>query len=536
MLVKGGRHGRVRLRQGDVLQVELQFKEKALAPGVRLYSNLTASGDFTVVDVIADASGAFKIQIPTPLAGTFFFTLQYTMDGQQWYWMRGELWQLLVFPRPLQGLRLYTLIPTASGPMSQWKAVLQRAAELGFNMVHILPVTKQGYSQSPYAATDLFAIEPDFLPAGADPTSMKDFEALVEEARKLGLGLCLDLVLNHVAVDSEIARHCPHWIYPDAIENDGLKRNGFVNHDGFHKWNDLALINYQHPDPRVRREIWEHMESYALFWGAYAAETGGMIRLDNLHSTDPAFAMHVTHKLRREYPGLGILAELFTHPEATQKVLQHYEVDLLLATTWEHHFSEELRRYFRYIHETVPMIPWFTPINSHDSGVPAEEFADVQATRPRYILCALLGIGATGLTQGVEDGIEEKINFIGRNPGLPPAANSRDFWPMIKRTHELLTQHSVFQQQGNVEFLDHGHVAIIAALRLSKQPGEAHALVIANLDIHQPQSIHLDLQSIGLGQYSLTDAFSAQRWALEGHGLTCTLEACGFRVILIQKN
>jgi hypothetical protein len=261
-----------------------------------------------------------------------------------------------------------------------------------------------------------------------------------------------------------------------------------------------------------------------------------MIRLDNLHSTDPAFAMHVTHRLRREYPGLGILAELFTHPEATQKVLQHYEVDLLLATTWEHHFSEELRRYFRYIHETTPMIPWFTPINSHDSGVPAEEFASAMATRPRYILCALLGIGATGLTQGVEDGIEEKINFIGRNPVLPPTANHRNFWPMIKRTHELLTQHSVFQQQGNVEFLDHGHVAIIAALRLSKQPGEAHALVIANLDIHQQQSIHLELQSIGLGQYSLTDAFSGERWGLEGHGLSLTLDACGFRVILIQKN
>jgi hypothetical protein len=182
------------------------------------------------------------------------------------------------------------------------------------------------------------------------------------------------------------------------------------------------------------------------------------------------------------------------------------------------------------------MIPWFTPINSHDSGVPAEEFANVLATRPRYILCALLGIGATGLTQGVEDGIEEKVNFIGRNPDLSPAANHHNFWPMIKRTHELLTLHSVFQQQGNVEFLDHGHVAIIAALRLSKQPGEAHALVIANLDIHQQQSIHLDLQSIGPGQYSLTDAFSGERWGLEGHGLSSALEACGFRVILIQKN
>jgi starch synthase (maltosyl-transferring) len=535
MMVKGGRHGRLRVREGEFLQVELQFKEKPTAPGARLYSNLSASGEFTEVDLAADEQGHFKILCPTERAGSYFFTLQYTMDGQQWYWVRGELWQLLVFPRPLQALRLYTLIPNASGPMHQWKSVLQRAAELGFTMVHILPVTKQGYSQSPYAAADLFSMEADLLSPGSDPSSMKDFEALVEEAKRLRLGLCLDLVLNHVAIDSELAKRCPHWIYPDTIEKDGLRRNGFYSHDGFHKWNDLALINYQHPDPRTRHAIWEYMESYALFWGCYAAATGGMIRLDNLHSTDPAFAMHVTHRLRREYPKLGILAELFTHPEATQKVLQHYAVDLLLATTWEHHFSEELRRYFRYIHETVPMIPWFTPINSHDSGVPAEEFANVQATRPRYILCALLGIGATGMTQGVEVGIEEKINFIGKNPTPPSATTQHDFWPMIQRTHELLDGFSVFQQQGNVEFLDHGHVAIIAALRISKQAGEAHALVIANLDIHQQQSIHLDLQPIGLGQYSLTDAFSNHSWTLEGHGLDCTLEPCGYRVILIKK-
>ncbi|WP_176736671.1 alpha-amylase family glycosyl hydrolase [Oligoflexus tunisiensis] len=535
MMVKGGRCGRVRLKQGEALQIELHFKEKPTAPAARLYSNLSASGEFCEVDMRAAGPGVFQIQCPTEKAGTFFFTLQYTMDGQQWYWLRGELWQLLVFPRPLQSLRLYTLIPTASGPMHQWKTVLQRAAELGFNMVHLLPVTKQGGSQSPYAAADLFTLEPDFLPEGTDPSSMEIFEEFVEEAQRLGLGLCLDLVLNHVAIDSELAQRCPHWIYPDATEPDGLKRNGFHGHDGFHKWDDLALINYQHPDPRVRRAIWEHMEGYALFWGYYAAATGGMIRLDNLHSTDPAFAMHITHKLRREYPDLGILAELFTHPEATQKILQHYAVDLLLATTWEHHFSGELRRYFRYIHETTPVIPWFTPINSHDSGVPAEEFANVQATRPRYILCALLGIGATGLTQGVEVGIEEKINFIGRQPVVPPSATQHDFWPLIQRTHELMTHYSVFQQQGNVEFLDHGHVAIIAAARLSRTPGEPHALVIANLDIHQAQSILLDLQPIGLGQSSLTDAFSMHAWTLEGHTLHCTLEPCGFQVILIEK-
>ena len=74
----------------------------------------------------------------------------------------------------------------------------------------------------------------------------------------------------------------------------------------------MVLINYEHPSEAVRAEIWSYMTDYALFWAKYANDTGGFVRFDNLHSSDPAFVAALTTSLHAEYPEAGILAEYFT--------------------------------------------------------------------------------------------------------------------------------------------------------------------------------------------------------------------------------
>jgi len=535
MEVIGGKSGRVRLAEGEIMHVRVTLSAPSHLAKVRLWTNVGPAFPapaFHWEEMQADGDKHFHLALPTYRPGGFYFTLQYTLDGHQWYWQRGDFWQVRVFPKQLKSLRLYTLIPTASGPMTSWEKVLQEAADLNFNMIHILPLTRQGASQSPYAAADLFALDPDLISTGASSLDMSCFEKLVGHAQSLGLGLCLDLVLNHVAFDSDLAKRCPHWIQSDPLEEDGFKRAGFMTQEGFQKWNDLVLVHYNHPDIVTRLAIWDYMKHYAMFWASYAAATQGMIRLDNLHSTHAGFAMHLTHELRQYFPQLGILGELFTTHEETQQILENYEIDLLLATSWEHHFAQELRHYFYYLHESMPHIPWFTPVNSHDSGVPAEEFADVRATVPRYILASLLGTGTTGHTQGVESGILHKIEFIGRHPPLHLPSGHADFRGLIKKTNELLVRYTAFQQQGNLSFIDANHPAIIAGLRRPRDVQKPTAIVIVNLDIHQNQSLELDLQALGLGSTPFWDAFTEQPMARHGSLLRCELGPCDFLVLL----
>ena len=42
------------------------------------------------------------------------------------------------------------------------------------------------------------------------------------------------------------------------------------------------------------------MIDYALFWAKYANDTGGLVRFDNLHSSNPDFVQRLTLALHSE--------------------------------------------------------------------------------------------------------------------------------------------------------------------------------------------------------------------------------------------
>jgi len=82
---------------------------------------------------------------------------------------------------------------------------------MGFNAVHLLPITTLDTSESPYAAMDLFDIDHSYLVKGSRQGGLSQLEEYIAEARTLNIRLCFDLVLNHVGVHSAMARRAPDW-------------------------------------------------------------------------------------------------------------------------------------------------------------------------------------------------------------------------------------------------------------------------------------------------------------------------------------
>ena len=376
---------------------------------------------------------------------------------------------------------------------------------MGFNAVHLLPVTTLGASQSPYAAGDLFALDPSYLTGrsgsgGLSQTEegLSQMEEFVEEAKALGLRLCFDLVVNHVGVDSAMVRRAPDWIVPDQNRPDGFQRAGYWSGQTWRTWDDLVLIHYEHPSEAIRAEIWAYVTEYALFWAKYADDTGGLVRLDNLHGSDPRFVQALTSVLHSEYPEVGLLAEFFTDDRALLDMGLGWGLNLLLATPWEHKFVPDLREYLKYVHRVSGHVRYFMPITSHDSGAPAQEFGTSASTVPRYVAAALLGTGATGMPQGVEFGEQERINFIGRKPKTAYPKDP-EFAPIIGRVNAILAGHPAFRRGENCRFVDAGHPAVIAAFRQDtnlSQDTEVRAagfLVVCNFDTLHPQRITVDL-------------------------------------------
>jgi glycosidase len=491
--------------------------------------NAPATGERISIPFERVDDRTFVCRITPEQPGFFEFRARVSADGgRTWISDAVPLAWVMVDPPQIDGLRLYTLIPTVSGTIADWTAELQRIRDMGFNAVHLLPVTCLDDSQSPYAAKELFDVDHAYLMNGIRRDGLDQIEGFVQRAKDLGLALCFDLVLNHVGANSAMARRAPAWIVPDQDSPDGNKRARYWFEGQWRTWEDLVLVNYEHPSPPARAEVWEYMTRYALFWAKYASYTGGLVRFDNLHSSNSEFIKAVAARLSQEYPSLGVLAEYFTDDVTLLNTVPEWGLNLVLAMPWNYRFVPELRRYLRYIHRLSEHIRYFTPITSHDSGSPAQEFGTAESTVPRYIASALLGTGSTGMPQGVEWGVREKTNFIGVKAREAQSGQPR-FGPLIRSVNELLAGNAAFRSGGNCQFVDHDHDSIIAAFRRHPDQSAGGFLVACNFDIHRPQRVECDLANMlgGTGPVEGRERLRGRQHRFDSAVVALELPPCG---------
>lgn len=464
----------------------------------KLVTNINSNGGRTwhTVPFNREEDQTLVCHVTPEYPGLYSFRTEFSLDqGASWH--RDTLpdaW-VLVDPPQVDGLLVYTMIPTISGTVADWKSDLKRIREMGFNTIHMLPITAMDTSESPYSARDLFDIDNSYLLKRSERDSLSQLEEFIEEAKVHGIRLCFDIVLNHVGINSTMAQRAPDWIVPDPDQKDGFQRARYWSNDRWQFWNDLILINYEHPSEAIRAEIWSYMIDYTLFWANYANETEGFIRFDNLHSSDPDFVKALTSALHAQYPNVGILAEYFTDETTLLHTGPRWKLNLNLATPWDYKFVPQLREYLKYIHRVSRHIRYFMPVTSHDSGSPAQEFGSVESVIPRYVAAALLGTGATGIIQGVEYGALEKIEFIGRKPRMQFPAEAK-FARFISQVNSILAEYPAFRHGDNCLFLDDGHEAIIAAFRQDTGTQAKGFLVVCNFDIYHIQRIEIDLSPV----------------------------------------
>ncbi|MBF0366618.1 MAG: hypothetical protein HQK50_13680 [Oligoflexia bacterium] len=523
-----------RVFKGDVLTLKLTAEDMINDLQVLLHTDV--NGTWEDLAFSESSKGEFYIEVPLKNCGLFRFKVKYSFNfGNSWYWDNVPYTSFFVDPASIKEIRMYTLIPTISGHIGNWIEMLPHIKSMGFNAIHLLPVTELDFSESPYSSKDLFSIDYSYAIPGDGRELLEQFEHFVVEAKNHGIKLCIDLVLNHVGVTSKIAQQCSDWIATDSNEKDTLKRAGCWDNLKWVKWEDLALIKYDHAVDKVRHEIWFYMKKYAVFWANYANYTDGMIRLDNLHSTNKHFFNYLMNSLRSEYPDIAVFAELFSDPVTTEKMVFEDGLNILLATPWFHGYAKQMREFINYIHRTYSRIRYFFPLNSHDSGSPTQEYGSVAATIPRYVVSALMGTGHTGFTQGVEYGVPKKIKFIGRQKQL--MLNEKiwgiDFRPTITAIHHTMEEHpALFATGGNLLFIDDDHDAIMAAYRHDQNNPKYGHIILANLDATNKHKISINLKKHlpFLIEHTIKEKISQITTHLSEELFVLEIESCGFRI------
>lgn len=527
-----GRKNYFRIFRHEDLNLTIKFDPQQPRPEkVCIYfENVAFNKSRTYAYRIKGKEWTFTSKVPLRFHGVTRFKVKYLLR-HKWYWDRRPFSYVIVDPEELKDLRIYTFIPNVIGHVGDWMQEVRRIKDLGYNMIHILPITPMGESESPYAAYDLIGLDQHFIKPNDSRSGKEQLESFVDCAVKLKMRLCFDLVFNNIGVDSRICRLRPDWLTEDPDEEDGIRRGAW--HDGrqWHKWRDLAFLNYDLPCSHTRDELWQYMKEYALYWTGLAAKTKGMIRLDNLHSSHESFMRWVLGEIRKAYPHIIIFGELFDTEDVVEEKALQYGLNFLLGTSWEHKFVPQLRDYIKYTHSKKRKLNYLFPINSHDSYSPTEEFGSVMATQSRLIVSSLLGPGPSGITQGVEFGIEKKLKFIGRQAKVI-IKGQHDFTDLIRNLNKLIADNAVFQIPGNLEFVDHNHHAILAAYRFDKEKN-IRFLIAVNLDIHNAHKITvtIPLQQLAMGLESMQCLLGEGHWELSGSEIHLSLPANQFCIL-----
>ena len=157
------------------------------------------------------------------------------------------------------------------------------------------PATERAYGEE-YAITDYFKLDPSWGPKSA-------FRRMVEEAHRLGLHVLLDIVPNHLSIESPYYRHSkrygeasPYWDFFDR------KAKGRPTH--YFDWTHLPNLNYDNPE--VRTMITEAFS----YWVRDLGIDG--FRVDvawGVRRRRPGFWRPLRRELKRINPDILMLAE-----------------------------------------------------------------------------------------------------------------------------------------------------------------------------------------------------------------------------------
>ena len=182
--------------------------------------------------------------------------------------------------------------------------------DMGFTQIWTMPMLENAmeqYSYHGYSTTDYYKIDPRF-------GNNDDFIALSDEAKSKGVGIIMDMVLNHIGSN--------HFWMKDAPSHDWINNNGkFVGtthkrealHDphaidsdvkGFSDgWFVPTMPDLNQRNPKLAKYLIQN----AIWWVETANLSG--IRVDTYSYPDKAFLSQWTNRIMDEYPNFNIVGE-----------------------------------------------------------------------------------------------------------------------------------------------------------------------------------------------------------------------------------
>jgi starch synthase (maltosyl-transferring) len=379
----------------------------------------------------------------------------------------------------------YELVPRSWGGLKAVEALVPDLAELGFDVLYMLPIHPIGVTNrkgrnntlvagpddpgSPYAVGGKEgghdAVHPEL-------GTVEDVRSLCATAREHGMDVCMDFAINASADHPWLSEH-PEWFHrrPDGT----LK----YAENPPKKYQDIYNVNWESED---WRGLWEEWLRIFLFW----VDAGVKVyRVDNPHTKPFAFwewLIDEVHKVDRD---VIFLAEAFTRRAVMRELAklgftQSYTYFTWKTSRWE---LQEYVNELAHTDEAEYFRPNFFPVT------PDILEAYLVHGGPGAFHARLMLAGTLSPSYGIYSGFEHYENVPVRE-GSEEYLDSEKYQlrersldgpllPTIRRLNEIRRENPALQVVHNVRFLDTHNDALIA---YSKQSPGNCIITVVSLD------------------------------------------------------
>ncbi len=304
---------------------------------------------------------------------------------------------------------IYNLFPLLAGPVSRWSEHLERLAGMGFTWIYLNPFHYPGFSGSLYAVKDYSRFHPLLAgDLGLDPFLL--LRHFLDDARRRGLAVMMDLVVNHTAADAALVTEHPEWY---AKDDDGaIKHPSCIDPADATKvtvWGDLAELEYwPPPDPEGLLTYFTGIMRHYLELGIAG------FRCDAAYKIPGDFWARLIAAARQIYPETLFLAETLGCRLEELAQLEGAGFDFLYNSSkwWDFQAPWCLEQYAA----NRKIAPSISFAETHDTPrLITEAGGDQAVVRQRYLFAAFFSTGLL-MPMGFEYGLPQSLNVKHTRP------------------------------------------------------------------------------------------------------------------------
>jgi starch synthase (maltosyl-transferring) len=399
----------------------------------------------------------------------------------------------------VEGPRIYNLFPLLAGTIDDWKGHLDRIAGMGFNWVFVNPFHVTGASGSLYAVKDYYRLNPAFR--GKLKRSTDDLlKGFVAACDKRGIGVMMDLVINHTAKDALLTEEHPQWF---AREPDGRLMSPFaVDPADIRKktvWEDLAEIDYR--DRPERQQIIDYFRDVIRYYLGLGFRG---FRCDAAYKVSKDVWRPLIDQARAQCPDAVFVAENLGALQEQVESMRGAGFDFLFnSSKWWDFEAPWLLDQYEMFRSIAPSIAF---PETHDTDRLINDLQRQGLSNPHdierryrtaYLFSAVFSAGVM-IPIGYEYGFRHKLHVVETRP-KDWETPLFDITAYIGEVNRMKAATPVLNEEGpqRAQLLGDGRVVCLTKRAMR---GTGWTVTLVNADFGQPLTVRLDGLDADIGE------------------------------------